>query len=91
MRSEKLGLKYIGLLGQLGGPMIPEKLIQMLTDEQFEEFSEWYHDNVNPEEMTEEEELYWHLIIDRLNRDYMMTELEQFPRFIDIIKEKREQ
>ncbi len=71
--------------------MIPEKLIQMLTDEQFEEFSQWFHDSVNPDELSEEEEMYWHLIIDRLNRDYMMTELEQYPRFIDVIREKREQ
>lgn len=71
--------------------MIPEKLIKMLTDEQFEDFSQWFHDLVDPNEMTEEQEMYWHLIIDRLNRDYMLTELEQYPRFIDIIREKREQ
>ncbi len=71
--------------------MIPEKLIQMLTDEQFEEFSQWFHDSVDPDDMTEEEELYWHILIDRLNRDYMMVELQQFPRFIDIIREKRGQ
>jgi hypothetical protein len=70
--------------------IIPEKLIQMLTDEQFEEFSQWFHDSVDPDEMTVEQELYWHLIINRLNRDYMMTELQQFPRFIEDVREKRE-
>lgn len=71
--------------------MIPEKLIQMLTDEQFEEFSQWFHDSVDPDEMTEEQEMYWYLIIDRLNRDYMMVEMDPFLRFIEIIREKREQ